>query len=342
MQTIQDVAKQIEQLKPDFTEFLNILNNDNETTILKNINETTNLAVKLLKAEVTLIFKETHNQRRAWNIRTELGNIITQNISNAAITNQSGYIQTKGYYIIDSFNSEKHIMAHIQDPKPYLPKYLWDKVRAKKTLATIPPKQLQANGLSLEVFRNYVNTLKKPMTTGVIGNYLHQLKGNDFSPFRQSYMDIIFTHTPSPSIEIQKLLAEGYNGRILVAPLFHQGSPNTIVEKYMSLNRQQIKNMARNNNIPVSYHTYDTLDSSYKPFITGLKRSPEKSDAELSYLFDALITLQVCSNKEPNPVYDYFIEELTKFLSYPEHKTVVDSLKDNLSQVAKILPNLKF
>ena len=342
MQTIQDVAKEIEQLKPDFTEFLKVLDSDNETTILKNINETTNLAVKLLKVEVTLIFKETHNQRSAWNIRAELGNILIQNLTNSGIGNINGYVQTSGYYIANEFNPEKHIMAHIQDPKPYLPKYLWDKVRTKKTLATTPPKQLQPNKLTLEIFRNYVNTLKKPMTAAFIMNYLQQLKGDDFTDFRQSYMDIIFTHTPSPSIEVQKLLAGVYNRHFSIYPLSCQGSPNTTVEKYMSLNRNQIKYMARNNNIPVSYHTYDTLDSSYKPFITGLKRSPEKSEAELSYLFDALITLQICTNKEPNVVYDYFIEELTKFLSYPEHKTVVDSLKENLHQVTNILLNLKF
>lgn len=342
MQTIQDIAKQIEQLKPDFTEFLNILNNDNNAAILKDINETANLAVKLLKAEVTLLFKETHSQRNPWNVNVELGNILTQNLTNSAINMSGSYISSNGYNIANEFNPEKHIMAHIQDPKPYLPKYLWDKVRTKKTLATTPPKQLQPNKLTLEVFRNYVNTLKKPMTAAVIMNYLQQLKGNDFSPFRESYMDIIFTSTTSPSIEVQKLLAGGYNGTFLIVPLLHQENTDLIVEKYMSLNRQQIKNMARNNNIPVSYHTYDTSDYCYKPFITGLKRSPEKSEAELSYLFDTLVVLQICTNKEPSPVYDYFIEELTKFLSYPEHKTVVDSLKENLLQVTNVLSNLKF
>ena len=342
MQTIQDVAKEIEQLKPDFTEFLKVLDSNNKPTILKDINETANLAVKLLKAEVTLLFKETHAKRNSWDVCVELGNILTQNLTNSAINMSSSYISSNGYNIANKFNPEKHIMAHIQDPKPYLPKYLWDKVRTKKTLATTPPKQLQPNNLSLEVFRNYVNTLKKPMTAAVIMNYLHQLKGNDFTDFRQPYMDIIFTHTPSPSIEVQKLLAGGYNGNFTISPLTSQENSNTTVEKYMYLNRHQIRNMAINNHIPVSYHIYDTLDSSYKPFITGLKRSPEKSDAELSYLFDALITLQVCSNKESNLVYDYFIEELTKFLSYPEHKTAVDSLKENLHQVANVLPNLKF
>ena len=345
MFTIEQIAAEINKSKPDFSKFLECLLDPNEyiEKVITDIDNTSSIYEKLLKTEIALMYCYTHNQRYPGRIHDYAIELLSKHIINCALVKVSGISQyykyaTHNYTIADSFLSKFHIMAHITDQKAYLPKYLWNKVRVKKILAVESPKQLQPNGLVLEVFRQHVSTLKKPMTAPVIIDYLTQLYPPEFANFRTAYMEIIFGNCPSPSVEVQKLLVNGWWNNHKVAQLPTHSS--IVVTKYMSLNRPQVRNLAIALSIPVSGNIYDPRDSEYKPFITGLQRNPEKRDCELSYLFDALMVLQISVSKEPNPVYSYFIEELTKFLSHPQHKPVIDELKQNLSQLAHILPNL--
>lgn len=345
MFTIEQIAAEINKSKPDFSKFLECLLDPNKyiEKAIADIDNTSSIYEKLLKTEIAFMYCYNHNRRYSSKIQAYAIELFSKHITNCTLTKVSGsspYYRytTHNYSIVDSFLSEFHIMAHITDQKAYLPKYLWNKVCAKKILAVKSPKQLQPNGLVLEVFRQHVSTLKKPMTTSVIIDYLTQFYPPEFANFRTAYMDIIFGNCPSPSVIVQKLLVDGWQSSHRVMQLPTQSSQE--VTKYMHLRRQQIRNLARELSIPVSGNIYDTRDSEYKPFITGLQRVPEKRAYEISYLFDALMVLQISVSKTPNPVHSYFIEELTKFLSHPQHKPVIDELKQNLSQITQIMPTL--
>lgn len=346
MFTIQRIAAEIEQLKPDFTEFLAELTNPEQDTdkIILLLDNTQNIYERLLKTEIALMYLLTHNQRYSSTIAKYANSLLPQFVIGCVLSinsnSQNAYIyyNSKTYHIDTAFNPAYHIIAHIANPKPYLPAYLWDKVRTKKALQVEPPKQLQPNNLILEVFRNYVKSLKKPMPSANIIAYLEQLYSPEFADFRETYMDIIFSNCPSPSVDVQKLLAQGWhlNHRIMQLPSQKDIKPS----KFMYLNRRSIQIMAKDLFIPVSDNTYNTRASEYKPFITGIQRVPEKHAYELSYLFDALLVLQISVNKTPNPVYSYFIDELTKYLAHPQHKPVIDELKQNLLTITQMLPTL--
>lgn len=326
MYTIEQIAHEIEQLKPDFTEFLSILINGSTFDTKERILREPNLFVKLLQTEIYIMYNITHNNKHYYSV-TDLEKILTDNLSNHGVY-QSGNDSNVSYYIIKkSFDPSCHILAHIKEPKPYLPKYLWDKVRTVKHLAKSSPKQLKPDAMSLVAFKTYLQSQKSLKSTQA-EEYLKQLRDLSFEHIREDFMNVIFSKCTKPSIDLQKQLAEQIWSTSLFA-LPNQDS--TTLCKYMALSRSSIKNLANKLNVPITTSVYDTLDSIYKPFITSIYRKPDTDTHEISYLFSALTLFQISVLKEPNPVYSYFIECLTKHLQAPESAAIVNELKQNFS-----------
>ena len=326
MYTIEQVAHEIEQLKPDFTEFLSILINGSIFDTKERILREPNLFVKLLKTEIYIMYNTAHYNKHYYSA-TDLEKILTDNLSNHGVY-QSGAYSNVSYYIIKkSFNPSCHILAHIKEPKPYLPKYLWDKVRTVKHLTKSSLKQLKPNAMSLVAFKTYLQSQKSLKSTQA-EEYLKQLRDPSFAHIREDFMDVIFSKCTKPSIDLQKQLV----GQIWSTPLFVlPNQDSTTLCKYMTLSRHSIKNLANKLNVPITTSVYDTLDSAYKPFITNIYRTPDTDINEISYLFSALTLFQISVLKEPNPVYSYFIECLTKHLQAPESAHTVKELKQNFS-----------
>lgn len=181
--------------------------------------------------------------------------------------------------------------------------------------------------MSLYVFKTYLQN-RKNLTSVEATFYLTQLKNPSFDLIREEFMDVIFSKCPKPSIDLQKnLTGHIWNSKLFVLP----NQTSSEVHKYMTLSRQHVKNLTNKLNVPITTSVYDTLDSAYKPFITGLYRTPDTTPEELSYLFSALVLFQISVLKEPNPVYSYFNECLTKHLQAPESATIVNELKQNFS-----------
>lgn len=336
MYTIQQVAHEIEQLRPDLTEFLAQLTVNSSFDIRAEIVNEPNLYIKLLKAELYIMYNNTHSSRSYYGART-LEQLLTDNISNHWVGQQNIYRNTFRYIIKDSFDSSYHILAHIKDPKPYLPKYLWDKVRTVKRLNKEPVKQLQPDAMSLHVFKTYLQN-RKDLTSVEATFYLLQLKDTSFDYIREDFMNVIFSKCPKPSIDLQKQFAGTiWNSKLFVLPDQNSSTPH----KYMTLSRQHVKNLANKLNVPITTSVYDTLDSAYKPFITGLYRTPDTNISELSYLFSTLILFQISVLKEPNPVYSYFIECLTKHLQAPESAHIVQELKQQYSLFTQAVTQLQ-
>lgn len=338
MYTLQEIAEQIELTKPDFSEFLTLVNNRNDSMLIEHVRNTYDIPSKVLKAEILSMMNRTHNNGSHWSFRKDCEQIITGNIVNCKSFNLGNhYNSPSNYYIEKNFDPEYHILAHIKNPKPYLPSYLWNKVRAKK-INTTSPKQLQPNDMSLHIFKTYLQNSKKQLTSTQVEEYLAQLKDNSFNSIREDFMDVLFSKCTKPSIELQKRFSgQVYNGRTPILP----NQDDAVLYKYMTLSRYRVKNLANRLQVPVSQSIFDTLDSAYKPFITGIYRTPDTNINELSYLFSTLILFQISVLKEPNPVYSYFIECLTKHLQAPESASIVQELKQQYSLFTQAVAQLQ-
>lgn len=125
MYTLQEIAEQIELTKPDFSEFLTLLNNKNGSMLIEHVRNTYDIPSKVLKAEILSMMNRTHNNGYHWSFRKDCEQIITGNIANCKSFNVGNqYNSPNNYYIEKNFDPEYHILAHIKDPKPYLPSYL--------------------------------------------------------------------------------------------------------------------------------------------------------------------------------------------------------------------------
>lgn len=328
MYTLEQVAKEIEQLKPDFTEFFIVVNTGTYKEIITHIEQTSNLFERLLKAEITLMLHNTHVNKSIWSVHIELGELLRTNLLSHGIGNNTNSYGNYGKYLIqDSLDVTCHISAHLKDPKPYLPKYLWNRIRVKRKLQIDPVKVLQPDGMSLAIFQRYLQSLKKPLSSVDARNYLKQIRDDSFQKMCQDFMSVIFEKCTKPSIDLQNDMSGSWNTDIPVLP--NQDFP--IVQKYMALSRNGIRNLAYKLKVPVYFYIHDTRDSEYKPFITNLYRIPDTTMREVSYLFNVILLLQVSISKTPNPVYEYFIEHIIKHLSTSESAKLVMELKQSFT-----------
>lgn len=322
MYTIKEIAEQIERIKPDFKQFLELVNSKN-SAVFADVTATTDIFSKILKAEILLIMSQTHNHGYYFNGKKECFDIIEKNVLNNGLSQSTNYMSYRKYYVNNNFDNTWHILGNIKDPKPYIPTYLWNRVRVKK-INTETLKQLQPNQMSLQIFKTYLQGLKKNLSSTEVENYLIQLKDSSFNDIREDFMDALFSKYPKPSVELQKRLSgQVYNSTMPILP----NQDNNVLYKYMALSRRNVKHLAGRLQVPVSHSIFDTLDSAYKPFITGVYRTPDTSINELSYLFSALILFQVSVLETPNPVYSYFIECLIKHLQAPESAGIIQELK---------------
>lgn len=328
MYTLEQVAKEIEQLKPDFTELFRLSDTGIAKDIVIHIQQTSNTFERLLKAEVILMLHNTHANKNIWSVHIELGELLRTNLLSHGIgNNTNSYNNYSKYMIHDSLDVTCHIAAHLKDPRPYLPKYLWDRIRVKRKLQIDPVKVLQPDGMSLTIFQRYLQSLKKPLSSIDARNYLKQIRNDSFQEMRQDFMSVIFEKCTKPSIDLQKDMSGNWQNAIPVLP----NQDFDTVQKYMTLSRNRIRNLANTLGVPVSPCIYDARDSEYKPFITNMYRIPDTTMQEVSYLFNVILILQVSISKTPNPVYEYFIEHISKHLATSESSDLVNELKQSFT-----------
>jgi hypothetical protein len=328
MYTIEQVASNIESLKPDLTEFNELLLTYNTDETVKDIKNTSNIYVKLLKTELTLMLYTTHRNRCAYgqDLQT-VADLLINNLSNHGVVRNSSYYNhyTNKYYILDNFDDTCHIMAHIIDKRKYLPKYLWDKVRTKSGRAKNDIKVLKPDLMSLKVFENYITNLKRDMPSTLASTYLEQINDQKFTDLREEYMKVIFSKCKKPSLSLQKDLSTHRGNKLPTLTSIC----DTKVRYYMCLDRYKVRNIAFTLGIPISEDLHNDRDSEYKPFITNLGRAVDTDTHQVAYLFDCLMVLQTAVNKEHNEVYKYFIKHITEHLQLPEYEAVLTKIKQN-------------
>jgi len=333
MYTVEQIASEIEQRKPDFTEFKEILKDDPHL-LKSHIEQTSNFSEKLLKAELALITYETHYRYYPYGETVNyFSELILNNLSNAKIFQQGRHHSLGDYGIINSFK-DFQIAYHITDIKPYLTKYLWDKVRAKSSSTKAAIKNIQPNLMSLRAFENYLKTIKKmPSTDALI--YFTTLKDPSFNQLREQFVEAIFTKC-KPSIKLQRSLNDSW----ILGTMSLSDQSSSTVTKHMVLDRMNLRNLANRLQIPVAESIFDERDSEYKPFITKVTRDVTPEPQQVSYLFNAALILECSNMLTHNPVHEYFSKCIMEHLQAPEYKEPLDKLTKTNVTYSKVLTKL--
>ena len=317
MYTPEQVAQQINATKPDFTKFHEILNKDVVNTIVSHINNTTDIFAKLFKAELTLMYYQTHAQRYIGSdneraIHKVLADYLT---TRQAVPNNRGIWNE---YSLNKFKRtpDLFILNFIESTKPYLPSYLYKKLNP--STSTVSIKQLKDDTFTLGVFKSYVNNKPNSISSVQAESYIASI--DEFQLTKHEYTQLILDNCPKPSLKLQSLLERKLPNQYDLDDL----------SKYMALRKYKLSwDNQHYNRVLSSAHIFNTRDSEYKPFITNLPRTPTPDAQQAEYLLDALTKLQVDELLSPNATTQVFIESLAAHLNLPEYKDVI---KDNLDR----------
>ena len=313
MYTPEQVAQQINATKPDFTEFIELLNKNLATAIVSHINNTIDSFAKLFKAEIALMYYQSHSQRY-------LGSDKQQAIHEIHVN----HLTTRPVQIIwDEYSLNKFkrtpdnfILNFVDSTKPYLPSYLYKKLNP--STSTVAIKQLKDDTFTLGIFR--ANLANKPNSISSIQAEAYLYSISRFKSTQHEYMQLILDNCPKPSLKLQSLL------EMRLPNQCELGNPT----KYMTLCKYELSwDKQHYNRVLSGAHIFNTRDSEYKPFITNLPRTPTPDAQQAEYLIDVLTQLQVDELLSPNATTQVFIESIAAHLNLPEYKDVI---KDNLER----------
>lgn len=336
--TVTEVAEQINATKPDFKRFKELFTLDDPSQFKSDFDNTDCVFQKILKAQIICCYRHTHP--RFW-INVDLYkdflfcNTKDMGLSKKRTYNNIEYTDMdRTYYIQDSFDPSTQVAGNLTDVQNYLPKYLWNKVRTK---SQVDYKQLKPDGFSLATFKNYLAGLKKEIPSSQAINYLEQI--NVFPlDIKQQYIEVIVEHLSQPSWEFQECLSQ----RSL--NIYQYAHTEGLAKfKHISLCRGYIKNLVQANSMLVPQSVMDTLDSAYKPFVTGMNRKPTADMNQFTSLVGTLIVLKTVIKQNPRiaEIYAYFIEEIEKHLKDPAYDMVkaeyTQTLKNTKEAIEEIL-----
>ena len=337
--TATEVAEQINTTKPDFKYFKELFTIDDVNKFKEDFDNTSCIFQKILKAQIICCYRQTH--ARFWIDIESYKQFLFDNTKDMGAFNRIRsydkveYIDLDHtYFINSSFDSSAQVAGNLVDVQKSIPKYLWNKVRTK---SQVDYKQLKPDVFSLTTFKNYLAGLKKEIPSSQAVMYLAQITNYPLD-IKQQYIEALVNHLSQPSWEFQEYLS-GYS--INLHKYAHtEGLPKV---KYISLSRYYIKNLVESNSMLVPQSVMDSLDSAYKPFVTGVKRKPTTDLKQFSALVGTLIVIKTVlkQNTELVEVYTYFAEELEKHLKDPAYDEVkaeyFETLKNTRNSIEEIL-----
>ena len=337
--TATEVAEQINATKPDFKHFKELFTIDDVSKFKEDFKNTTCIFQKILKAQIICCYRQTHP--RFWIDIANYKEFLFHNTKDMGVFKNTRsydkveFIDLSGtYFINSSFDSSTQVAGNLVDVQNYIPKYLWNKVRTK---SQVEYKQLQPDAFSLTTFKSYLEGLKKEIPSSQAVRYLAQITNFPLD-IKQQYIEVLVNHLSQPSWEFQEYLSGYYTNISQYANT--KGLPKV---KYISLSRYYIKNLVESSSMLVPQSVMDSLDSAYKPFVTGIKRKPTTDLKQFSALVGTLIVLKAAIKQttELVEVYTYFIEELEKHLKDPAYDEVkakyFETLKNSRNSIDEVL-----
>lgn len=313
MYTPEQVAQQINATKPDFKEFIELLNKHKWKELLSHIDNNTDIFAKIFKVEIALMYYQTHSQRYLESNNQQAIHKIHVN----HLTTRTLGIARNGEYSLSKFKRtpDNFILNFIDSTKPYLPGYLYKKLNP--STSTVAIKQLKDDTFTLGIFR--ANLANKPNSISSVQAEAYIYSISRFESTKHEYMQLILDNCPKPSLKLQSLL------EMRLPNQCELDNPT----KYMTLRKYQLLwDDQHYNRVLSSAHIFNTRDSDYKPFITNLPRTPTPDAQQTEYLIDALTKLQVDELNSSNATTQVFINSLAEHLNLPEYKEMINhSLK---------------
>ena len=337
--TATEVAEQINATKPDFKYFKELFTIDDVNKFKEDFDNTYCIFQKILKAQIICCYRQTH--ARFWINIDSYKDFLFSNTKDMGVLkrirsyDKVEYIDLNStYFINNSFDSATQVAGNLVDVQNYIPKYLWNKVRTK---SQVEYKQLKPDAFSLTTFKSYLEGLKKEIPSSQAVRYLAQITNFQLD-IKQQYIEVLVNHLSQPSLEFQEYLS-GYSTN-LNQYANTKGLPKV---KYISLSRYYIKNLVESNSMLVPQSVVDSLDSCYKPFVTGVKRKPTTDLNQFTALVGTLIVLKAAVKQNTNmtEIYVYFIEEIEKHLKDPAYNEVkaeyFETLKNTRNSIDEVL-----
>lgn len=296
--TNQQIAAEINELKPNLTEFWDRLPS------FQDLFKEQVTSLLFLQLELLAIYRSTHHDYYVKSDDAlEYLTLMEKHGINTTSLKRNGYGYGYRNTLSDIYNSitkaidsKDTIIGNLDNPRQYLNKYLKSKFRVSTAtqVAEVTPEN---NLFAFVAFSNWLNQFK--LINSVQAEALLKKVQRFDDDIKRQYMELIIEKCPAPSIQLQKFISENFSK-----------SSN----KYVPLVRSTIRNN--------SWHTLtfnsvlDYRDSDYKPFVTGLTIKPTISESSYRAMLGSALILkqQITSSERDMVLYD----GLVKHLALPE------------------------
>lgn len=324
MKTAIDYAHEINQLKPDLKEFWVDIESDMSSAFNQLCSQPAN-ALTLFKLELIAIYQSTNP--RIWasiNIEQHKFILESANLNSSLYTRSNSYGSV--WYPDLVFNlsysdnlSEHLILAHVDNPRQYLNKYLKSKTRTPGS--TKLNQTLADNVFSFTAFKTWLSK-QKPLNSVQAEDLLKQIKA--FEQTRSDYFDLILSHTPKPSIKLRKFIAD--------CPITYSKS------NFILINRYSRWNLDTSNVLLLFNQALDNRDSDYKPIILGMPLYDSFDEKQfISLLSNTMIRIHGQSDTQ---VIEYCLKQLNASCcdeSRAKYKQILSDFKHTIDQTLEKL-----
>jgi len=313
MITAQEIAQHIEQTKPDLKDFW-ARAEKNPKSVLTNLLNAPFSMLQAFKLELLISYMYTHNNIYIYQSDAILKNyreyLAQNNIEVATqVAPNNAYAHMRLGSFVAPITNPKFITPNISDLKPYLNKYL--KTKYFQSGSTAVNFELKDDLMSFTVFKSWLDQQKS--INSVQAEYFLD-KVRPFNSTRVDYVNAILAKCTKPSIKLQKQLVESH---IL-------DGTNYIGEDRYKIRyiRYKLPYLA----LPNAIH--DERDSDYKPFVTGLNRTPTTNKWEVADLIGQILLLRANTNKQDLP----YAQAIVDHLKLPEYQSELANAKSGILQ----------
>ena len=325
--TLQEIAQEIDKLKPDFKPFWEEFNRENKNYYSKyTFIPTGNHALDLFKIELVNIYFTIHPKQYMGQVfRKSIEDLLQTIPHNLPKVTYSSWGFERD--IADKSNDYHNLISsHVTDLKQYLNPYLKKKFGLVGS-TTKSIKQLQDNEFSIELFKTSLGKRKIPSTE--VSMYFKQFK-NFSQPIRDKFMEIVFEHCKEPSKKLQVELEDSGVFNVLT----------TSGSKYISVSRRIARWHLNTSSLPIPDDLHNERDSDYTPFTCGVPRKPTPTKEEVSALVGTMLVVQ----NSDLPEKDYIVSCFKEHLSNPGYGTLytdqVKALRNYATSITKLTKDI--
>jgi len=334
MQTIKQIAEEIDKLNPDLTDFYADLANlgKRPTALIKSLIEQPYTILNHFKIELALILVSTHSKMY---LCSETAGYFKQwaesnSLSMYKFTPAAGiYDRTVQdirniFYFKNYTDTQKEllILLNTTNPRKYMNIYMKNIAKTTPRVSTVIHKQIEPNEMSLAIFTNWINGLKSINSVQAIG-FLKQSKSFT-QPFKSKFLDAVMTKCSKPSLVLQRFIEEFYS----------------LDDKYSNIRRYMIRSKIDVNNLLAFPSMYNQTDSAFRPFVTNIALSPTQDTNEFTSVISIALVLLQNPQGYDKPFIDNMINGVIQYVQLEDHTKLLNETKQNLQTAQSAITQL--